>query len=254
MPSYAYIDLDIDGLRPAYKRAVDFVGATSIKYGLSHSSISELGGREKISIPELYDADYAWSARGPCAVDPQPCTRLVFELFEVESPLAVENFRSLCTGSKGKSKSSGVALNYQGSVIHRYVPSFMIQGGDFTHGTGSGGESIYGKKFKDDSGGLKLKHDRRGILSMGNSGKNSNSSQFFITLGPAPACDKKHVVMGVMAHGGEVLDLIDAVLAGRVLQDEVPSVPIIITACGTWTPGVDLTQGYWAADDTFRAF
>ena len=250
---WAYLDLDISDARGSYKRAHEFVAATSIKYGLSSPSLSELGGRERLSVPELYANDYTWSARGPCAVDPQPCTRLVFELMPTQSPLAVENFISLCTGCKGKSKSSGVQLSYLASKVHRYIPSFILQGGDLTHGNGAGGESIYGKKFKDDAGGLKLKHDRRGVLSMGNSGKNSNSSQFFVTLGPAPACDKKHVVMGHLLYGSEVLDLIDAALAGQTLQDEVPSVPIVVTACGSWTPGVDLPQGFWAEDDPFRA-
>ena len=110
------------------------------------------------------------------------------------------------------------------------------------------------KKFKDDVKGLKLKHDSRGVLSMGNSGKNSNSSQFFITLAPAPTCNGKHVVMGRMLHGAEVLDLLDATLASLLGRaDEVPAVEIVVTSCGEWKEGVDARQGYWAADDSFQS-
>lgn len=80
-----------------------------------------------------------------------------------------------------------------------------MQGGDFVFGNGSGGESIYnGKKFKDERAGLQLKHDGKGVLSMGNSGKNSNTSQFFITFKEAPQCDGKHVVFGKVVSGFEV--------------------------------------------------
>ena len=79
-----------------------------------------------------------------------------------------------------------------------------MQTGDFVFGNGSGGESVYGKKFKDERPGLALKHDRRGVVSMGNSGKNSNTSQFFITFGPSPQCDGKHVVFGEVVAGFEV--------------------------------------------------
>lgn len=85
------------------------------------------------------------------------------------------------------------------------VPKFIVQGGDFVFGNGSGGESIYnGKKFKDERAGLGMKHDKAGVLSMGNSGKNSNTSQFFITLDKAPQCDGKHVVFGEVISGMEV--------------------------------------------------
>jgi len=80
--------------------------------------------------------------------------------------------------------------------FHRIVPGSIVQGGDFAMRNGTGGESIWGGKFKDEKGGLKLKHDRRGVLSMCNSGKNSNGSQFFITLGKMSALDGKHVVFG----------------------------------------------------------
>jgi cyclophilin family peptidyl-prolyl cis-trans isomerase len=254
---FCYLDLDVDDCRASFKRASQFVEGNSIKYGLSSNNINELGGREKISVAEYYDNDFVWSAKGRCAVVPQPCCRIVFELYPQQAPLATENFVALCSGSHGRSKGSGAPLSYVGSVIHRYVPGFIIQGGDFIFGNGTGGESIFGKKFKDDPNGLKGKHDQRGVLSMGNSGKNSNSSQFFVTLAPAPVCDRKHVVFGKIVHGLEVLDLIEerinnAVSEGRPVVDEKPAVAVVVTACGLWVEGSDLVQGYWAEDDTFK--
>ena len=204
---FVFIDLDINDSRARYKRACEFVASNSIKYGLSSDNIKELGGRELKSLSETYKNDYEWSSKGSIRIKPQPATRLVIELFTVESPLATENFLTLCIGDKGKSKSSGVMLSYVGSRFHRYVSPQnrglgILQGGDITFGNGTGGESIWGKKFKDDPNGLKMKHDKRGVVSMGNGGKNSNTSQFFICLKDqgAPACDKRHVVLGQIIH------------------------------------------------------
>lgn len=108
-------------------------------------------------------------------------------------------------------------------------------------GNGSGGESIYnGKKFKDERAGLLLKHDRAGILSMGNSGKNSNTSQFFITLDKAPQCDGKHVVFGHVVSGMEVIQAVESFGEGSE-----PTVPITITDCGAYTPLWTPGSGSW---------
>jgi peptidylprolyl isomerase len=272
--SLVYIDLDFENARAAYKRAVSFVSTHSIKYGLSSNILSELGGRELQSVPDLALNDFAWSQAnpGPVITRPQRATRLVFALDAESSPLACENFTALCTGSKGVSKNSHLPLHYKGSRIHRYHAGLgIVQGGDIQFGNGSGGESIWGKKFKDDVKGLKLRHDKRGVLSMGNGGKNSNSSQFFVTLLPrgAPVCDKKHVVFGQVVHGFDTLDLmqefIDAAAgagtrsgaaagsAAAADEEEAPPISIVVTECGLWQPS-DLQQGYWDENDAFVAF
>lgn len=120
---------------------------------------------------------------------------------------------------------------------------FIVSTRQFVFGNGSGGESIFnGKKFKDERPGLLLKHNQRGILSMGNSGKNSNTSQFFITFDKAPQCDGKHVIFGQVVSGWDVLDALEN--TGRP-NSEIPQVPIKITDCGVWTPLQTPAAGYW---------
>ncbi|MFM7641910.1 MAG: peptidylprolyl isomerase [Cyanobium sp.] len=154
-----------------------------------------------------------------------PAGRLSFELFADTVPKTAENFRALCTGEKGVG-NSGKALSYKGSSFHRIIPDFMCQGGDFTAGNGTGGESIYGLKFADEN--FNLKHDKAGLLSMANAGPNTNGSQFFITTAVTPWLDGKHVVFGQLLEGLEVLQAMEACgsSSGR------PSAAVVIADCG----------------------
>lgn len=216
---FCFLDFDLCQSRSKLATAAAFVHATDSRYGFSSKDILSLGGSELARVLDLMDADPEWSAKtaaifGYDSVEVRPPlagNRIVVQLYWDIAPLACENFATLCdNGSKRPSPSSsgskprpapigssGKTLTYRSSLVHRIVPNFIVQGGDFVFGNGSGGESIFnGKKFMDERAGLLEKHDRRGILSMGNSGKNSNSSQWFITFAAAPQCDGKHVVFG----------------------------------------------------------
>ena len=137
----------------------------------------------------------------------------------------------------------GKPLIYKGSVIHRVIPGFVMQGGDFVFGNGSGGESALGKRtFKDERAGLLLKHSGRGTLGMGNSGKNSNSSQFYITFGETtPQCDGKHVVFGQVVSGFTVIDVVEKLGT----SEGTPTERIEIKDCGIYIPDSSPGAGYW---------
>jgi peptidylprolyl isomerase len=252
---FCYIDFDINNHRSNLALAAAFVDATDSRYGFSSKHLLKLGGSELSRISDSLLMDHEWGCKAKETIVtklPQYGSRVVFRLYWDVAPLACENFATLCVNGGNsldicsnpkKPKpapigESGKALTYRSSSIHRVVPGFIVQGGDFVMGNGAGGESIYnGKKFKDEKAGLMLKHDRELLLSMGNSGKNSNTSQFFVTFAKAPQCDGKHVIFGEVISGKEVISELEQ----HGSSSGEPSVPIQITDCGAYhhlfTPG-----------------
>lgn len=149
--------------------------------------------------------------------------RIRIELFADHVPRTCENFRQLCTG---EFRRNGIPVGYKGAPFHRIIPGFIIQGGDFVHGDGTGTTSIYGDTFPDEA--CSLKHDGAGIVAMANSGPNTNGCQFSIALVPCPELDGKSVIVGRVVDGMNVVRLISEV----PISGAKPKLPVFITQCG----------------------
>src|SRR5579863_8482542 len=150
---------------------------------------------------------------------------IVCRLFEQEAPVTVKNFIDLAEGSREWTHPTTHAKSntplYNGTIFHRVIPDFMVQGGDPT-GTGMGGP---GYQFQDETKGSPHKFDKPGKLAMANSGPNTNGCQFFITVAPTPWLTGNHTIFGEVVEGQDIADKISKVARGA--QDK-PQKPVVL--------------------------
>jgi peptidyl-prolyl cis-trans isomerase A (cyclophilin A) len=152
---------------------------------------------------------------------------IVCRLFENDAPLTVKNFIELAEGTREwtdpRTRGKSASPLYHGTIFHRVIPDFMIQGGD-PAGTGMGGP---GYQFQDETKGSPHKFDAAGKLAMANSGPNTNGSQFFITVAPTPWLTGNHTIFGEVVEGQDVVDKISKVPRGR--QDK-PTKDVVLNS------------------------
>mmetsp|Transcript_10308 Transcript_10308/g.15318 ORF Transcript_10308/g.15318 Transcript_10308/m.15318 type:complete len:202 (-) Transcript_10308:169-774(-) len=165
---------------------------------------------------------------GDDLTDGKALGRIKLELYSKDCPKTCENFRQFCTGECVR---QGQPIGYKGCVFHRIIKDFMVQGGDFINGDGTGKTSIYAtQSFADEN--FIHKHDGPGVLSMANSGPNSNGCQFFITLNKTDWLDGKHVVFGKVLDAASMLTLRKCEAVPTAGSNNKPRIPIRIVQCG----------------------
>lgn len=155
--------------------------------------------------------------------------RLVFELYKHLCPKTCANFVSLCSGA-GQTSQEGTRLSYLNSLFHRVVRKGWVQGGDICGGSGAKGESVYGTTFEDEN--FAVAHESRGVLGMANHGRNTNNSQFYVTLSPSPWMDRQYVAFGRVVEGSHVLERLEAVET----YNERPKELCQVSNCGLLPP------------------
>ncbi|KAH0481134.1 MAG: hypothetical protein KVP17_004965 [Porospora cf. gigantea B] len=226
---------DAKAYAKGYDRAV-LVGTTAAPM------VIDVAQRANLRVPELVRPEHVvqdvpqvgaapkvvkhTNERQLCAMDvrvgDEGVHTVTVELYRHELPLTVDNFVQLCLGSKNP---LGEPIGFAGSVFHRVIPGFMMQGGE-QPATLAGGASIYGANFKDE--GFLFNHDMRGVLSMANAGPNTNSSQFFISFKETPWLDQKHVVFGRVVDGWELLNKVEGQPTDA---SDKPKSPVAVVAC-----------------------